>query len=126
MPDMPELPDNVPACHKVILSQWGENIELKAASKHTIGGFMSRNEKLVTGLLTALLMAIGGAFGVTWYTSEKNSQKIDEGLGTQQEIKKTAEATAVKVDDAAVKVQDVDNKVEDVHRAVKKKGPFGE
>lgn len=101
-----------------------ENIELRAASKHTVGGFLSRNEKLVIGVVSAILMLIGGG---AFTTGLLNREQIKEAKDTQQEIKVTTEATANKVDDAAVKVQDVDNKVVEVHREVKKKkGPFGE
>jgi len=100
-----------------------ENIELRAAAKHTVGGFLSRNEKLVIGVVTAILMALGGG---TIFTSLANREELKDAKVTTQEIKVTTEATSEKVDDAAVKVKSVGDKVEDVRQAVKKKGPFGE
>lgn len=98
-----------------------ENIELRAASKHTVGGFLSRNEKLVIGVVTAILMALGGG---SLFSSLLNREQIKEAK--TQVVEKVDDA-AVKAEDAAVKAKAVGDKVDAVHTEVKKKkGPFGE
>lgn len=94
-----------------------ENIELRAAAKNSVGGFLSRNEKILISLATAILLALGGGNIITGLL---NHQKIDKATVTQQEIKMTTEQVAERTNEVGTGIDDVKRELK------KKKSPFGE
>lgn len=120
--DMPDLPDKIEDAHKEIIRQWGEIKELKVRAEQTVGGFLERNGKSIIAIILGVIAALGG---LNYFQSDKNSKKLDEGLGTQQQIANKLDpdqegTVAHRVNEVGVAADEIKYELK------RKKGPFGE